>query len=190
MPSVYSVLLGTNDWWQGRAIGNLNEYKNNTGNNTYFGSLRIIINKLRSLNKDAKIILMTPMQRTDFVYIADINNNPYGCYKEKDGQSLSAFAAAINTIASYEHFDVADLYNNSSLTFKDLVKFKRLKNPQTGIYANYSYPAYVDIPFNTKTDEYPYPLEAIGITYDGLHPSDEGNKVIAEMLVKLMKQYY
>lgn len=185
---VYSVLLGTNDWWQGRAIGTLNDYKSNTGNNTYFGSLRIIINKLKLLNKDAKIILMTPMQRTDFVYIADMKNNAYGCYKEKNGQSLSAFAAAINAIASYEHFDVADLYNNSSLNFKYLVKFKRVKNPQTGIYTNYSYPSYIDIPFNPATDEYPYPPEAIGITYDGLHPSDEGNKVIAEILVNLMKK--
>src|SRR3954447_12667319 len=59
---IYSVFLGTNDWWQGRPIGTLADYKNNTGNGTVYGSLRIIINKLHSLNKDAELVLITPMQ--------------------------------------------------------------------------------------------------------------------------------
>src|SRR4051812_39053341 len=68
---VYSVFLGTNDWWQGRPVGTLQDYQNSTGNYTVYGSFRIIIDKLRSLNKEAKIILITPMQRADFVYIND-----------------------------------------------------------------------------------------------------------------------
>src|SRR5690242_18189405 len=28
---VYSVFLGTNDWWQGRPLGVFNDYLNNTG---------------------------------------------------------------------------------------------------------------------------------------------------------------
>src|SRR4051794_35784184 len=59
---VYSIFLGTNDWWQGRPIGRLADYQNNTGKNTLYGSFRIIINKLRSLNQHARIILITPMQ--------------------------------------------------------------------------------------------------------------------------------
>lgn len=59
---VYSVFLGTNDWWAGRPLGKFTDYQNNTGNNTVYGSYRIIINKLRSLNKNARIILITPMQ--------------------------------------------------------------------------------------------------------------------------------
>src|SRR3954464_3997674 len=43
---IYSVFLGTNDWWQGRPIGTLADYKNSTGNGTVYGSFRIIINKL------------------------------------------------------------------------------------------------------------------------------------------------
>lgn len=31
---IYSVFLGTNDWWQGRALGTFADYVNNTGNNT------------------------------------------------------------------------------------------------------------------------------------------------------------
>ena len=184
---VYSVFLGTNDWWTGRPIGVIDDYKKNTGNNTVYGSFRIIIDKLRSLNKHARIILITPMQRADFVYIADMKNNAWGSYKEKNGQSLAKFAEAITAIGYFEDFDVADLYNNSDLQLKNLVKFKRVKDPATGEYKNYPYPDFIGIPFNPKTDEYPYPPEAMDMTYDGLHPSDKGYTIIADMLVKLMK---
>ncbi|MEP6845375.1 MAG: SGNH/GDSL hydrolase family protein [Panacibacter sp.] len=186
---VYSVFLGTNDWWQGRPIGSFADYENNTGNNTLYGSYRIIINKLRSLNKDAKIILITPMQRVDFVYIANMKNNAWGSYKDKNGQSLAQFAEAIKAIAKAEHFTVVDLYNKSGMTLYNLVKYKRLKDPATGAYKNYAYPDFIDIPFNPDTDGYPYPAEAIDMTYDGLHPSDKGYAVIANMLVKIMKKY-
>ncbi|MEO6452449.1 MAG: SGNH/GDSL hydrolase family protein, partial [Ginsengibacter sp.] len=117
---VYSILLGTNDWWQGRPLGNFTDYKNNTGNNTIYGSFYIIINKLRSLNKDAKIILITPMQRSDFVYINDKKNNAFGSYKKKKGQSLEQIANAIDSIGSYEHFKVADLYHKRNMSVKIL----------------------------------------------------------------------
>jgi len=186
---VYSVFLGTNDWWQGRPVGKFEDYKNNTGNNTVYGSFRIIINKLRSLNKDAKIILITPMQRVDFVYINDMKNNAWGSYKEKNGQSLAMFATAIKSIAAYEHFDVIDLYNEKGMGLKQLVNYKRLKDPQTGAYKNYAYPAFINIPFNPETDEYPYPPAAMNVTFDGLHPSDKGFEMIADLLVKIMKKY-
>lgn len=184
---VYSVFLGTNDWWQGRKIGTLADYAHNTGNQTVYGSFRIIVNKIKILNAGAKIILITPMQRTDFVYVADKHNNAYGCYKEKNNQSLAAFAAAIDSIAQYEHCALIDLYNKSGITVSNAVKYKRLKNPQTCEYKNYTYPNYINIPFNPNTDEYPYPVDAIGTTYDGLHPSDKGCAIIAKMLVKVLK---
>jgi lysophospholipase L1-like esterase len=186
---IYSVFLGTNDWWQGRPVGTIDDYLHNTGNNTVYGSFRIIINKLRELNKDAKIILITPMQRVDFVYINDMKNNAYGSYKQKNGQSLAQFADAINDIGKHENFEVVDLYNKSGMTLDKLVKFKRLKDPKTGEYKNYPYPDFIDIPFNPSTDEYPYPVDAINMTFDGLHPSDKGNQVIADMLIKVMKKY-
>lgn len=185
---VYSIFLGTNDWWAGRPIGSFTDYENNTGNNTVYGSFRIIINKLRTLNSNAKIILITPMQRGDFVYIANMNNNAYGSYKDKKGQLLSQFADAINKIGQFEHFTVIDLYNSRSLRLEKLVKFKRLKDPQTGLYKNYKYPQFIDMPFNPEKDEYPYPVESINMTYDGLHPSDKGYKVISKMLVKVLKK--
>jgi lysophospholipase L1-like esterase len=186
---VYSVFLGTNDWWQGRPIGQMTDYQDNTGSKTLYGSYRIIIDKIRSLNKDAKIILITPMQRVDFVYVNNKKNNAYGSYKEKKGQFLAQFAEAIKKIGKKEHCKVIDLYNKSGMTHENLVKFKRLKDPQTGEYKNYPYPQFIDVPFKPETDEYPYPVEASDMTYDGLHPSDKGYEVITNMLVKVMKKY-
>lgn len=186
---VYSIFLGTNDWWQGRPVGTLDDYKNNAGNNTVFGSFRIITDKLKALNPQAKIILITPMQRVDFVYINDAKNNAWGGYKAKNNQMLEEFANAVKAIGDYEHIDVIDLYHNKKIGMPHLVKFKRLKNPQTGDYTNYAYPTFIDVPFDPTKDEYPYPVEAIDMTYDGLHPSDKGYKVIAGMLEKIMKKY-
>jgi lysophospholipase L1-like esterase len=185
---VYSVFLGTNDWWQGRPVGTMEDYKNNTGRNTYFGSYRIIIDKIRSLNKKAPILLITPMQRTDFVYIANMKNNAYGSYKDKNRQSLAAFAEAIKAIGKYEKLPVVDLYHESGMTLESLVKYKRLKDPATGEYRNFAYPAYTNVPFNPATDEYPYPPAAIDMTYDGLHPSDKGYAVIAGMIMDVMRK--
>lgn len=185
---VYSVFLGTNDWWQGRPVGTLEDYKNNTGNNTFFGSYRLIVDKIRTLNKKASILLITPMQRVDFVYIADMKNNAYGSYKDKNGQALAAFAEAVKAIGKYEKLPVVDLYNQSGMTLENLVKFKRLKNPGTGEYKDFPYPEFVKVPFNPDTDAYPYPPAAIGMTYDGLHPSDSGYAVIASMLVDVMRK--
>ncbi len=65
----YTIFLGTNDWWQGKPLGTIDDYQKNTGTSTFFGAYRVIIDKLKSMNSKAKIVLMTPMQRVDFVYI-------------------------------------------------------------------------------------------------------------------------
>jgi lysophospholipase L1-like esterase len=184
---VYTVFLGTNDWWSGKPIGTITDYEQHTGHGTINGAFRIIIDKCRSLNDKAEIILITPMQRSDFVYINGFHNNAYGSYKEKDGQTLEQVAGAIKAIGELEHLKVIDLYHQRALSIKNLVAFKRLKEPGSGVYRNYRYPDYIGIPFNPDTDEYPYPADAIRMTYDGLHPSDKGYTVIAKLLVKALK---
>lgn len=186
---VYSIFLGTNDWWGGKPLGRFTDYEQKTGTGSVYGAFRVIVDKLRSLNPDAKILLITPMQRVDFVYLGNYKNNAFGSYKAKNGQYLETFAKAIDSIGRYETFPVVDLYHLKSLDHKKLVKFKRLKDPQTGVYTNYRYPKFIDVPFNPETDEYPYPVEAIDRTYDGLHPSDKGYELITEKLVKIMKTY-
>ncbi len=186
---IYSIFFGTNDWWSGFPLGTLADYQNNTGNETMYGAYRTIVNKIRSLNPDAHIILITPMQRGDFVYFKNFKNNAYGSYKEKNGHQLAEYADAIKAIAQLEDFKVVDLFYKSGITPANVVNYKRLKDPQTGEYKNYKYPEYTTIPFNPDTDEYPYPEDAINMTYDGLHPSDKGMARIAKMLVKVMKKY-
>ena len=185
---VYTVFLGTNDWWSGLPLGSMDDYIHDGGYKTTYGAFRVIINKIRSLNANAKIILITPMQRSDFVYIADAHNNAYGCYKSKNGQELLQFAGAVKEIGRYEHITVIDLYYHSGITIENVVKFKRMKDPVTGVYHNITYPNYIGIPFHPGEDEYPYPIDAIGYTYDGLHPSDKGNQVIANMIINEFKK--
>jgi hypothetical protein len=66
---IYSVFLGTNDWWQGRPVGSMKDYESNTGSATLYGAFRIIIDKLRILIPTAQIMLFTRLQRGDFVEI-------------------------------------------------------------------------------------------------------------------------
>jgi len=181
---LYTVFLGTNDWWQGHRIGRWEDYKQATGDSTIYGCFRIILDKIHQLNSNAPVILITPMPRADFVYINDAKNNAYGSYREKDGQTLEQVAEAIIDIGRHKRLRVIDLYHEKRLAIPRLVRFKRLKDPQTGAYQNYPYPAYTTIPFNPLTDDYPYPPEAVDMTYDGLHPSDKGDSLIADKLVK------
>lgn len=185
---IYTIFLGTNDWWQGRQVGTLADYLNNTGNNTVSGSFRIIIDKLKKLNPKAKIILITPMERVDFVQVGNLKNNAWGSYRDKNGQMLSQFADAIKLIGEAEHFDVIDLYTEPQLSLEKLVKFKMLKDTLTGEYKNFPYPGFISVPFNPETDNYPYPVESVDMTYDGLHPSDAGYRVIAEKLLPVFQK--
>lgn len=185
---IYTVFLGTNDWWSGFPIGTIDDYKNATGNKTVYGAYRTIINKIHNLNARATIILITPMQRGDFVHVKNAKNNAYGSYKDKNGHWLSEYADAVIQVARLEGFKLVDLYNKSGITPNNVVKYKRLKDPKSGEYRNYRFPMYKNIPFNPETDEYPYPIDAINMTYDGLHPSDKGLEKIAKMLIKVMKK--
>jgi hypothetical protein len=82
---IYSVFLGTNDWWQGRPLGRLSDYQNNTGNGTVYGSFRIITDKLRSLNNEAKILLITPMQLLILCTLAMRTIMPMALTKKRTG---------------------------------------------------------------------------------------------------------
>lgn len=191
---VYSIFLGTNDWWRGNPLGTLEDYKNSTGPKTVNGAFREMVDQIRRLNPEAKIILITPMKRVDFVYIANYKNNALGSYREKNGQSLEAFAEALKAISQLEGFEFVDLFHQEKMDYPHLVKFKRLKDPTTGEYKNFNYPDFIDIPFDPEKDEYPYPVESIDMTYDGLHPSDKGYQVIAGELEpvfrRILKEFF
>jgi len=183
---VYTIFLGTNDWWAGLPVGKLSDYQANAGNTSLYGAFRIILDKVRKLNPSARIILITPMQRADFVYINDPHNNAWGSYRPKADQWLEAFASAVIEIGKLEHLSVLDLYHEPCLALDKLVTFKRMRVPGTDQYFNYSFPAYTSLSFDPDHDDYPYPVSSIEMTYDGLHPSDAGNALIASRLAELI----
>ncbi|QHS60170.1 SGNH/GDSL hydrolase family protein [Chitinophaga agri] len=183
---IYTIFLGTNDWWLGVKPGTVDDYMNSTGIGTMSGAFRVIIDRLRSLNPKAHIILMTPMQRGDFVYLLDNKVHSWGSYKDQEGQSLESFVNVVKAIAKADNMEVVDLYSEPRLGIKQAVKFKYVRDPQTREYKEYTYPDYIDIPF-TVGDKYPYPVKAMDVTYDGIHPSDKGCAIIAELLAKVIK---
>lgn len=183
---VYTIMLGTNDWWLGVKTGTIDDYTNNTGIATLNGAFRVIIDKLRSLNPNAHIILITPMQRGDFVYLLNHNFNSWGSYKDQEGQSLLSFVNAVKAIGKKDNLEVLDLYTEPRLSIENAVKFKLLRDPVNGEYREYTYPEYTRIPFIVG-DKYPYPPKAMDVTYDGIHPSDKGCAIIAELLAKVIK---
>ena len=50
------------------------------------------------------------------------------------------------------------------------------------------YPDYIGVPFSPKDDPYPYPPEAARMTYDGLHPTDEGCEILAELFAEQIRR--
>lgn len=187
---VYSLFLGTNDWWAGNSLGSLEDYKNNSGTKTVFGAYRVITDKLKLLNPNAKVLLITPMKRMDFVYLANFKNNAYGSYKAKNGKTLEDFNNAILQIAGYEKMEVIDLFNHKKLDYRDLVKYNYSLDKASGKYLKVKYPKNKNLSFNPETDQYPYPIDAILMTFDGLHPSDAGNTTIAKEIVKKFKLWF
>ncbi len=186
---VYTLFLGTNDWWAGIPAGTLADYNNSTGSQTVAGSMRIIIDHLKYRNQEAKIVMISPMQRGDFVYLNNHKNNAWGSYKAKNGQMLVAIVSIIKEIGKANKIPVVDLYHEARLGQKKIVKYKWLKNPSSQQYQAYYYPDFINIPFDTENDEYPYPIDAVDMTYDGLHPSDQGNALIAEKLARVFKKF-
>jgi lysophospholipase L1-like esterase len=185
---VYTIFLGTNDWWHSHRLGTWADFEQSTGDSTIYGCFRVILDKLHVLNSNAPIILITPMPRVDFVSINNFKNNAYGSYKEKDGQTLEQVANAIVDIANREHLRVVDLYHDKALAVEHLVHFKRLRDSATGQYRDYPWPDYTHVPFNPVTDAYPYPFEAVDMTFDGLHPSEKGDEEIAKKVARELKR--
>lgn len=186
---IYSIFLGTNDWWAGKPLGTIQDFQDATGIATVHGAFRAILDNIRSLNPEAKIVILTPMKRVDFVYINDPTNNAFGSYQAKNQQDLESFADALKNIGKEADLPVIDLYHHSQLDFEDLVHFKWMKNPASGDYQKYAYPDFIGVPFDPKVDVYPYPTESIAMTYDGLHPSDAGYQLIFECLLPYFKEW-
>lgn len=102
------------------------------------------------------------------------------------GQWLSDIAEGIYETCCEEGIPALNLHDLSGITPENVVRFKWVKT-QDG-YRKLPYPEYTKISVQFGEDEYPYPEEAADFTYDGLHPSDKGNEVIASLLAAKLEE--
>lgn len=182
---LYTVLLGTNDWHRGIPLGTQEDFEQKR-EGSILGNLAVILSHIRQEGPDAKIIVMNPVERGDFVYILDPMNHAHGSYAPDQGQMLCEIAEGILSVCRSAGIPVLDLHGLSGFAPETAVRFKRVKTHEG--YRNLVYPDYVDVQIDYKNDEYPYPPEAADYTYDGLHPSDKGNEEIACLLAEKIKE--
>ncbi len=176
---IYIILLGTNDWVAGIPLGDRSNYLSRT-KGTILGNLGFIVGQIKRISPEAQIFLCNPTERTDVVNIDDMTNNTTGSYQPKHGQSLEEVANAIYQLARENGVINVNTHDKSGITCYNAVKFKRCCMGATTV--DLPYPNYTPIPFDPQNGVYPYPIEAIGTTYDGLHPSNQGAELIAAVI--------
>ena len=183
---LYTVLLGTNDWHQGFPLGTESDFENRT-DRSILGNLAFLIDRIRAAAAPgARIIVANPTERGDFVYQFDYFNNAAGSYAPWKGQTLKQAAEAILQYAAKDGCETVDLNRCSGFSPENAVHFKRL--PLDGTLKDLPYPDYIGVPFDPSRDPYPYPPEAAWMTYDGLHPSQKGNEILASLFAAQIRK--
>ena len=182
---LYTVLLGTNDWHRGIPMGSEDSFRGRESG-TILGHLGILLDHIRAAAPEAAIIVGNPVERADFVYIGDPENNAQGSYEPENGLRLSELSAAILNCCALEQVPAVNCHDLSGFTQENVIRFKRVRKGD-GI-RDLPYPDYVGIPFSPGEDPYPYPPEAVWMTYDGLHPSDEGCEILADLFARKIRE--
>ena len=185
---LYTVLLGTNDWHQGIPMGSETDFCGRT-EGTILGNLGSLLDHIRKAAPGACVIVGNPVERTDFVYLLDPENNARGSYAQEKGLALSVLSAEILKCCEQEGVATVNCHDLSGFTPENAVRFRRVR---CGDHTeDLPYPDYIGVPFSPRNDPYPYPPEAAWMTYDGLHPTDEGCEILAclfaERIRKAMK---
>lgn len=181
---VYTILLGTNDWHQGIPLGDRAAFRDGAPG-TILGNLGNLLGRLRALSPQARVLVCNPVERADFVYLFDPYNNAPGSYAPEHGQTLAGIARGICDACRAEGVPALDLHGRSGITPENAVRFKRVRTAD-GV-RDLPYPDYAGLPFDPEKDPYPYPPEARALTYDGLHPTDEGNEILAALLAEALR---
>lgn len=182
---LYTVLLGTNDWHQGIPMGSEADFSGRTAG-TILGNLGILLDHIRKAAPEACVVVGNPVERTDFVYLWDPENNAQGSYAPEQGQTLSCISAAILKCCGLEGIATVNCHDLSGFTPENAVRFKRVRRGER--VEDLPYPDYTGIPFAPGEDPYPYPPEAARMTYDGLHPTDEGCEILADLFAERIRE--
>lgn len=182
---LYTVLLGTNDWFHDVPLGTEEDFKEARAG-SILGNLGCMLRQIRKKAPGAKVIVMNPVARGEFVYVGDGTNNAHSSALPENGVMLKDVAAAIYHAVKEAGIPCIDLWTECGFTEENAVKFKRVRTPEG--YRDMPWPDYTCYRFEPGEDVYPYPPEAADRTYDGLHPSDLGNEIIAEILSKKIRE--
>lgn len=176
----YTVLLGTNDWnSELYPIGGQTDFLERKPQ-TFVGHLGIIIDHIRQVSPTAPIFVLTPIERAHFVYARDQFHDALDSTHRKKYGYLCDYAKAIVDGVKGEGVVVVDTHSLTGITIANAVRFMRVLTPE-GTIRDLQYPEFCDWQYDPH-GPYPYPKEAWGMTYDGLHPSDEGAERIALVL--------
>lgn len=101
---------GPNDLREGTTVGQLDDFINNTGPDTFYGAYRKIIDKLYELNPNVLVILITPVKATGTEF-----DLPAKWWQMANGHYMKEYADAIIDIAKFCSFPVADVFNKSNV---------------------------------------------------------------------------
>lgn len=102
---VYTVEHGVNDWGRGVKVGRMADYLNDTGDRTFFGAYRKVVDRMRACNPKAAVVLCTPRKSYGFgTYLPAKWSDP------NKGTYLEDYVKAVRTIAEHEGFEVADFF--------------------------------------------------------------------------------
>ena len=123
---LYTVLLGTNDWHHEVPAGSKADFRARTAG-TILGSLGILLDHIREAAPGARIIAGNPVERADFVYLWDPENNAQGSYAPEQGQTLSCISAAILKCCGLEGIATVNCHDLSGFTPENAVRFKHVR---------------------------------------------------------------
>lgn len=118
---IYTLFASTNDFRLNKRLGtfedylSLESYKKEDGSiksMNFYESLKAFILKCYEMNKEADIVLYTPLQR---------NNDGYtSVSKNEKGDTLGDYANAIRKVAEYESLYLIDLFKSSGINMNNI----------------------------------------------------------------------
>jgi len=108
----YTIEHGINDWNRCTTIGTIDDFINNTGYATFYGAYRVVIDKIYTLNPNAKIILITPRK----AYGASVFREHWWEANTAGGNDyyLKNYVAAVRAIGEFLSLPVCDWFADSN----------------------------------------------------------------------------
>lgn len=107
----------TNDFKRNIPLGNISDYNNNTGALTYYGALRLLVEKIRELTPNTIVICANAMERNNGGYTTNSINTV--------GSRLIDYELALMEIASINNWLFVDQKRNSGIYEENLTKTTR-----------------------------------------------------------------